>query len=109
MKKELITELLQKFEQAAYEYQGIECWSARELQKVFSYTDWRMKAIDKAKKSCENAGEAVLDHFVGFNKMIDLAKGVQHEIGDFDNNTTVGTNTQRKRCATRKFTCTGRC
>jgi len=84
MKKELIIELLQKFEQAAYEYQGVECWSARELQKVFNYTDWRnfLKAIDKAKKSCENAGEAVSNHFVGFNKMIDLAKGAQREIED---------------------------
>ena len=33
MKKELIIELLQKFEQAAYVYQGVERWSARELQK----------------------------------------------------------------------------
>lgn len=84
MKKELIIELLQKFEQAAYEYQGVECWSARELQKVFNYTEWRnfLKAIDKAKKSCENAGEAVSNHFVGFNKMIDLAKGAQREIDD---------------------------
>lgn len=84
MKKELITELLQKFEQAAYEYQGVECWSARELQKVFSYTDWRnfLKAIDKAKKSCENAAEAVLDHFVGFNKMVGLGIGSMREIDD---------------------------
>ena len=68
MKKELIIELLQKFEQAAYEYQGVECWSARELQTVFNYIDWRnfLKAIDKAKKSCENTGEAVSNHFVGF-------------------------------------------
>jgi hypothetical protein len=34
MKQELIIELLQKFEQAAYEYQGVECWSARELQMI---------------------------------------------------------------------------
>jgi DNA-damage-inducible protein D len=84
MKKELVMELLQKFEQAAYEYQGVEYWSARELQKVFNYTDWRnfLKAIDKAKKSCETAGETVSNHFVGFNKMIDLAKGAQREIDD---------------------------
>lgn len=84
MKKELITELLQKFEQAAHEYEGVECWSARELQKTFNYSDWRnfLKAIEKAKKSCENAGEEVSDHFVGFNKMIELAKGAQREIDD---------------------------
>jgi len=84
MKAELIQELLLKFENACYEYNGIECWSARELQKVFNYTDWRnfQKAIDKAKLSCENAGEKVSDHFVEFNKMIELAKGAQRQIDD---------------------------
>lgn len=84
MKKELIIELLQKFEQAAQEYQGVECWSARELQKVFNYTEWRnfLKAVEKAKTACETAGEQVSDHFVDFNKMIDLAKGAQREIED---------------------------
>ncbi|MBX2952468.1 MAG: DNA damage-inducible protein D [Leadbetterella sp.] len=84
MKKELITELLQKFEQAAHEYEGVECWSARELQKTFNYSDWRnfLKAIEKAKKSCENAGEEVSDHFVGFNKMVQLGSGSLREIDD---------------------------
>ena len=84
MKQELIIELLQKFEQASHEYQGVECWSARELQKVFNYSDWRnfLKAIDKAKISCESAGEDILNHFVGFNKMINLAKGAQREVDD---------------------------
>jgi DNA-damage-inducible protein D len=84
MKKELIAQLFIQFEQAAYEYKGIECWSARELQQVFVYTDWRnfLKVIDKAKKACENAGENIPDHFVEVNKMIDLAKGAQREIED---------------------------
>lgn len=34
MKKELIYELLQKFEQACYIHQDVECWSARELQEI---------------------------------------------------------------------------
>ena len=37
MKKELIAELFIQFEQAAYEYKGIECWSARELQNIFDF------------------------------------------------------------------------
>ena len=76
MKTELIQELLVKFEHACYDYNGIECWSACELQFVFNYTDWRnfVKIIEKAKISCENAGEKIDDHFVGFNKMIDLIK-----------------------------------
>ena len=84
MKKEQIAALFQQFEQAAYQYNSIECWSARELQEVFHYSEWRnfLKVIEKAKIACEAAGEAVSDHFVDNNKMIDLAKGAQREVED---------------------------
>jgi DNA-damage-inducible protein D len=39
MKKEQIAALFQQFEQAAYQYNSIECWSARELQEVFHYSE----------------------------------------------------------------------
>lgn len=84
MKKELITELLEKFEHACYLYNGTECWSARELQQILNYTDWRnfLKVIDKAKSACQNAGGEASHHFVEINKMIELAKGAQREIDD---------------------------
>jgi len=84
MKKELIHELFEKFEHACYDYKGIECWSARELQELFSYSEWRnfIKVIDKAKESCKNVGEMISDHFVDINKMIALAKGAQREVED---------------------------
>lgn len=84
MKSELIQELLFKFEGACYEYNGIECWSARELQSVFNYTEWRnfLKIIDKSKVSCINAGAKIDDYFVDFNKMINLAKGAKRQIED---------------------------
>ena len=77
MKKELIAELFEKFEQACYDYKGIECWSARELQPILGYLRWEnfTNAIEKAKKACENAGEELTHHFRGFTKMINLAKG----------------------------------
>lgn len=39
-----------------------------------------VKVLDKAKKSCENAGEAIFDHFADIGKMIGLARGAQREI-----------------------------
>ncbi|MEY8758191.1 DNA damage-inducible protein D [Chryseobacterium sp. MD-1] len=84
MKKELIEELFLKFENARHFVDNIECWSARNLQEILGYSKWDnfLKVIDKAKKSCENAGGNVLDHFADIGKMIDLAKGAQREIHD---------------------------
>lgn len=84
MKKELITELLQKFEAACYEVKGVECWSARELQPIFNYSEWRnfLKVLDKAKEACNAAGEPIADHFVGLNKMVTLGSGAQREVED---------------------------
>ena len=84
MKKEQIQQLFEKFENACYEYKGIECWSARELQDIFNYSEWRnfLKVIDKSREACKNSGNTVLDHFVELNKMIELAKGAQREIDD---------------------------
>ncbi|MEK6614545.1 MAG: DNA damage-inducible protein D [Bacteroidota bacterium] len=85
MKKELIAELLEKFEHACYNYQGIECWSARELQEILGYSKWDnfLKVIEKAKNACINAGGSVSDHFADVGKMIELAKGAQREVTDF--------------------------
>ena len=84
MKKEQIHQLFQQFENACYEYKGIECWSARELQSIFNYTDWRnfLKVINKAKEACKNSDNAVSDHLVEVNKMIELTKGAEREIED---------------------------
>lgn len=85
MKKELIAELLEKFENACYVYQGIECWSARELQAILGYSKWDnfIKVVDKAKIACLNSGIELLDHFAETGKMIDLAKGAQREVIDY--------------------------
>lgn len=84
MEKETINKLNKTFEQYAYEQDGIEYWLARELQMLLGYSDWRnfLNAIDKAKQSCKTTGEAVSDHFVDINKMIELGKGGQRKIDD---------------------------
>ena len=56
---EEIKNLFDQFEDAASEIEGVECWSARELQKLLGYNKWENfeKVIDKAKAACTNAGE----------------------------------------------------
>ncbi|HWD88629.1 MAG TPA: DNA damage-inducible protein D [Mucilaginibacter sp.] len=82
MKKEVILELFSKFEQARYIYNGVECWSARELQEIFGYSKWAnfLNVIDKAKKACENAGANLSDHFADVGKMVEVGSGAKREL-----------------------------
>ncbi|MBX9784200.1 MAG: DNA damage-inducible protein D [Chitinophagaceae bacterium] len=84
MKKELITELFERFEHASYEYKGIECWSARELQEILSYSKWNnfLGVVQKAKDACSNAGEKLSDHFADVGKMVVLGSGAERTIED---------------------------
>jgi DNA-damage-inducible protein D len=85
MKQEFIKELFDKFESCRYETDGIEYWSARDLQTIFNYSDWRnlVRVIDKAKVSCKQAGEEIGDHFVDITKMVSLGSGSEREVEDY--------------------------
>jgi DNA-damage-inducible protein D len=84
MKKELINALFLQFEQACYNYKGIECWSARELQVILSCTQWRnfLNAVDKAKAACVNAGEKLSDHFADVSKMVEVGSSAKRALDD---------------------------
>ena len=84
MKKEIIEQLYSAFEQAALEVEGVECWSARELQTLLGYSLWQnfTKVINKAKVACENVNQSTSDHFIDANKMVELGSGAQREIED---------------------------
>lgn len=64
---------------------GAEYWSARDLQTLLGYSQWRRfeQAIERAVSSCQESGNPPDHHFAGAGKMIDLAKGAQRDVDDF--------------------------
>ena len=84
MKSEEIKDLFDKFEAIACEYEGVECWSARELCGVLGYAKWQTfeNVLAKAQEACQNAEIEVADHFTGVSKMVQLGSGSEREIDD---------------------------
>ena len=84
MKSDEIKNLFSQFEAAASEFEGIECWSARELQELLGYSKWENfeKVIQKAKDACNNVGERDNCHFPDIRKTIPMPKGAEKEIDD---------------------------
>lgn len=78
MKEEEIKELFEQFEAIANEYEGVECWSARELAQVLGYSKWERfeGVIERAKDACVNAGGNIRDHFPGVGKWSPLVLGL---------------------------------
>lgn len=84
MKTKEIQQLFTVFECAASELEGIECWSAREIQVLLGYSKWENfeKVIQKAKEACENAGEVISDHFPDVRKMVSIGSETDRFIND---------------------------
>jgi len=61
---------------------GNEFWSARDLAKVFEYSEYRhfIPAIKRAKEACINSGLQEGDHFEDILEMIELGKGAKREV-----------------------------
>ena len=51
---------------------GAEYWSARALQFLLGYSQWRRfeQAIDRAISSCKESGNPPENHFAGAGKMV---------------------------------------
>ena len=85
MKKEMIKKMYGSFEEVAMHSEGVECWSARDLQVLLGYSKWEnfTKVIEKAKDACKNAGQKVADQFPDVRKLIIGAKGSERQIDDY--------------------------
>lgn len=64
---------------------GREYWSARDLQPLLGYQQWRRfeDAIARAQTSCLQSGNDPSHHFAGAGKMIAIGKGGMREVPDF--------------------------
>jgi DNA-damage-inducible protein D len=84
MKSDEIKNLFSQFEDAASDIEGVECWSARELQNLLGYSKWENfeKVIQKAKDACLNAGELIENHFPGIRKMVEIGSSTERPVDD---------------------------
>ena len=70
---EIIENNNKKFEDIKHiDEDGNEYWKARELMMLLEYSKWEnfLKVINKAKKACENSGNAVEDNFPEVRKIV---------------------------------------
>lgn len=66
-------------------HHGIEYWSARDLQHLLGYTEWRKfeGTVKKAIDSCIKSGNKENHHFVGADKPISGGKGAIQIVNDY--------------------------
>lgn len=64
---------------------GSEFWSARDLQPLLEYVDWRKfnDAIERARAACDNAGQDSRDHFVPAARMVEVGSNARREVLDY--------------------------
>ena len=64
---------------------GREYWSARELQIVLGYKEWRKfnAVIIKAQEACNHSNNKSLDHFVGAAKMVQIGSDTTRKVDDY--------------------------
>ena len=64
---------------------GAEYWSARDLQPLLGYDQWRRfaDAIKRAQEACKESGNEPHYHFAGAGKMMPIGKGGLREGEDF--------------------------
>src|SRR5688572_20581444 len=84
MKIESSIELFQKLERVRYLNRELDSWSARGLQKILSYAEWRSfrKVIQRAEVTCRNAGYPLRNHFAKYRKWVKIGKSRRRKIED---------------------------
>jgi DNA-damage-inducible protein D len=78
--KENLFEKIKKINKYGYEF-----WYARELAKILNYTDYGNfeNVIDKAKKSCENSGQNIKNHFGDATEMVNIGSMSERKFSSY--------------------------
>ena len=82
---------LEPFGQSAFEQlkktneHGAEYWSARDLQALLGYAQWRRfeDALKRAVESCQSSGNIPQNHFAKTGKMVTIGSNTGREIDDY--------------------------
>ncbi|MDO8574815.1 MAG: hypothetical protein Q7R61_00870 [bacterium] len=85
-KKDLVTIGNRSFEDLKKTNEfGAEYWSARELQPLLGYAQWRRfeDAVKRAATSCKQSGNEPSHHFAGAGKPIEGGKGAVQTVNDY--------------------------
>lgn len=63
---------------------GNEYWLARQLAKVFDYSEYRhfLPVIDRAREACRNSDRVPEDHFEDILEMVEIGSGARRELAD---------------------------
>lgn len=85
MKSDLIASYRQSFESIASRHEGVECWSARDLQPLLGYEKWSnfKEVILRAVESCKNSNQEPKYHFSDVGKLIETGKGAERQVEDY--------------------------
>lgn len=72
------------FEEMMIVVEGKQCWSARGLANLLSYSEYRhfKPVIEKAKTACINSGQNIMDHFEDTLDMIETGKTAKRGVED---------------------------
>lgn len=64
---------------------GSEYWSARDLQILLGYVEWRKfnDALERARLACDNSGQDSREHFGPAAKMVSLGSSAEREVLDY--------------------------
>ena len=85
MKTEIVKKLFRNFENIKKLEDWVDFWSARSLQFLLWYVQWRNFewVIDKARISCKEAWNREDEHFAELSKQIILWKWAMQNIDDY--------------------------